>query len=80
MSEATEHCMYLGLSNTMGRNKNAILGFLKDRVCKRFVSWDGQIVSKAGKEILLKTVFKLFQHSNIYYECLFIAFVDVQGY
>lgn len=56
MNEATEHSMYLGLPNIMGRNKNAILGFLKDKVRKRVVNWDGQIISKGGKEILLKTV------------------------
>lgn len=32
MNEATENCKYLGLPNTMGRNKNAILGYLRDRV------------------------------------------------
>lgn len=56
MTEATDQSTYLGLPNTMGRNKNVVLGFLKDRVRKRIESWNGQIVSKAGKEILLKTV------------------------
>lgn len=56
MSAATEHNMYLGLPNTMRRNKNVILGFLKEKVRKRVVSWDGQIMNKAGKEIMLKTV------------------------
>lgn len=40
----------------IGRNKNVVLEFLKDRVRKRVESWNGQIVSKAWKEILLKTV------------------------
>lgn len=56
MNEATEHSMYLGLPNIMGRNKNVILGFLKDKVRKKVVNWDGQLISKPGKEILLKTV------------------------
>lgn len=56
MTEATENCLYLGLPNVMGRNKNAILGFLKERVRKRLASWYGQINTKSGKEIFLKTV------------------------
>lgn len=56
MNEAAENAMYLGLPNTMGRNKNAILGFLKERIRKRVMNWDGQMFSKPGKEILLKTV------------------------
>lgn len=56
MNEASEDSMYLGLPNIMGRNKNVILGFLKDKVRKRVVNWDGQIISKPAKEILLKTV------------------------
>uniref|UniRef100_A0A803PA49 Uncharacterized protein n=1 Tax=Cannabis sativa TaxID=3483 RepID=A0A803PA49_CANSA len=36
-------------------NKNAILGFLKDKLCKRIQSWEGRFLSKAGKELLLKT-------------------------
>lgn len=58
MLEATYNIKYLGLPNTMGRNKNAILGFLKDMVRSRIMCWDGKIVSKGGKEILLKTIFQ----------------------
>lgn len=56
MTEANDHIMYQGLPNTMGRNKNAGLGFLKEKIRKRVTSWDGKIISKAGKEILLKIV------------------------
>lgn len=38
MNKATEHSMYLGFPNTMGRNKSAVLGYLKDRIRKRVVS------------------------------------------
>ncbi|XP_062103848.1 uncharacterized protein LOC133814961 [Humulus lupulus] len=54
--EAGDHSMYLGLPNTMGRNKSAILGFLKERIRSRIQSWDGKLLSRAGKEVLLKTV------------------------
>lgn len=56
MIEANDHSMYLGLPNIMGRNKNVVLGFLKEKIHKRVTRWDGKIISKAGKEILLKTV------------------------
>ncbi|KAM6582886.1 hypothetical protein CsatB_009888 [Cannabis sativa] len=56
MPEASENSFYLGLPNIIGRNKNAILGFLKNKVMNRINSWSGKLLSGAGKEILLKTV------------------------
>lgn len=56
MDEATEHSMYLGLPNTLGRNKTAVLGYMKDRIRKRISSWDEKFISNSRKEILLKTV------------------------
>ncbi|XP_060964883.1 uncharacterized protein LOC133033858 [Cannabis sativa] len=56
MNEAPENSLYLGLPCVMGRNKNAILGFLKDKMQKRIQSWEGRLLSKAGKEVLIKTV------------------------
>uniref|UniRef100_A0A803NJP8 Reverse transcriptase n=1 Tax=Cannabis sativa TaxID=3483 RepID=A0A803NJP8_CANSA len=47
MNEAIEGSLYLGLPNIICRNKNAIA---------RVNSWDGKFLSRAGKEILLKTV------------------------
>ncbi|KAM6600853.1 hypothetical protein CsatA_020462 [Cannabis sativa] len=56
MNEAPKNSLYLGLPCIMGRNKNAILGFLKDKMQKRIQSWEGRLLSKAGKEVLIKTV------------------------
>ncbi|KAM6559477.1 hypothetical protein CsatA_028716 [Cannabis sativa] len=56
MVEVSEGSLYLGLPNIIGRNKNSILGFLKNKVMSRINSWDGKFLSRAGKEILLKTV------------------------
>ncbi|WOG89983.1 hypothetical protein DCAR_0209224 [Daucus carota subsp. sativus] len=56
MGEADEHCKYLGLPNIIGRNKTAILGFLKEKVHTRIRSWDGKFIARSGKEILVKSV------------------------
>ncbi|XP_062114673.1 uncharacterized protein LOC133825790 [Humulus lupulus] len=56
ISEAGPSSMYLGLPNTLGRNKSALLGFIKDKMRKKIEQWEGRFLSKAGKEILLKTV------------------------
>uniref|UniRef100_A0A803Q9L8 Reverse transcriptase domain-containing protein n=1 Tax=Cannabis sativa TaxID=3483 RepID=A0A803Q9L8_CANSA len=56
ISEATEDSKYLGLPSTLDRNKNAVLGFLKDKMQKRIQSWDGKFLSRAGKEVMIKSV------------------------
>lgn len=55
-SEANEKSLYLGLPNIIGRNKNALFGYLKDRLQDRIQGWDKKFLSKGGNEILLKTV------------------------
>lgn len=47
---------YLGLPTSIGRNKKEILSFVKDKVWKRIHSWKNRMLSKAGKEVLIKTV------------------------
>ncbi|KAM6559492.1 hypothetical protein CsatA_028731 [Cannabis sativa] len=54
--EADENDTYLGLPYSVGRNKNTILGFLKDKIRKRIQGWEGRILSRPGKEVLLKAV------------------------
>ncbi|XP_030483545.2 uncharacterized protein LOC115700123 [Cannabis sativa] len=56
MIEALEGSMYPGLPNIIGRNKNVVLGFIKNKIIARINSWDVEFLSCAGKEILLKTV------------------------
>ncbi|XP_060960766.1 uncharacterized protein LOC133031303 [Cannabis sativa] len=56
MSEASEGSLYLGLPNIIGRNKNVVLRFLKTKVIARIDSWDAKLLSRADKEILLKSV------------------------
>ncbi|XP_060969649.1 uncharacterized mitochondrial protein AtMg00310-like [Cannabis sativa] len=56
MPKASDGSLYLGLLNIIVRNKNIVLGFLKTKVIARINSWDGKLLSRAGKEILLKIV------------------------
>ncbi|XP_060965763.1 uncharacterized protein LOC133034618 [Cannabis sativa] len=56
MSIATEDSFYLGLPSTMSRKKTVVLGYLKDKVRKRLQQWEGKFLSRAGKEVLVKTV------------------------
>ena len=54
--EADDSSHYLGLPNSLGRKKSALLGYLKEKVQQRVQSWDGKLLNKGGKEILIKTV------------------------
>jgi hypothetical protein len=47
---------YLGLPSMIGRKKKAIFAYIKDRIWKRINSWRGRALSRAGKEIMIKSV------------------------
>ena len=47
---------YLGLPTLVGRAKYQTFSFLKDRVWKKIQGWKGKLLSRAGKEILIKAV------------------------
>ncbi|XP_060965178.1 uncharacterized protein LOC133034161 [Cannabis sativa] len=55
MTTADENSLYLGLPSSMGRNKSVALGFLKNKVKNR-LGYGTKFLSRAGKEILIKTV------------------------
>lgn len=40
----------------MGRNRKASLRFIKERVCSKLQGWKEQLLSLAGREVLLKAV------------------------
>ncbi|CAJ2637655.1 unnamed protein product [Trifolium pratense] len=48
--------IYLGLPSMVGRSKKAIFSYIKYRIWKRINSWRGRALSKAGKEIMIKSV------------------------
>ena len=47
---------YLGLPTFVGRSKYHSFSYLKDRLCKKLQGWKGMLLSRAGKEILIKAV------------------------
>ena len=47
---------YLVLPTLIGKSKNQAFSYLKDRVWKKIQGWKGQLLSRAGNEILIKAV------------------------
>ncbi len=47
---------YLGLPAVVGRNKTQAFKGIRDRVVKRLEGWKERLLSKAGKEVLIKAV------------------------
>ncbi|XP_062013995.1 uncharacterized protein LOC133730414 [Rosa rugosa] len=50
------HERYLGLPTMTGRGKKTLFRSLADRVWKKVTGWEGKLLSKAGKEVLIKSV------------------------
>ncbi|KAH9778582.1 reverse transcriptase domain-containing protein [Citrus sinensis] len=55
VSATCNHGSYLGLPSLIGRKKSAVFGFIKEKVWERLQGWNKKFLSKAGKEIMLKT-------------------------
>ena len=47
---------YLGLPTLISRAKYQSFFYLKDRVWKKLQEWKGKLLSRAGKEVLIKAV------------------------
>lgn len=47
---------YLGLPSMIGTSKEATFGFIKDRIWHKINSWSSKCLSKAGREVLIKSV------------------------
>ena len=47
---------YPGLLTLIGQTKYHAFSYLKDRIWKKLQGWKGMLLSKAGKEILIKVV------------------------
>ena len=55
-SATSTHGTYLGLPSLIGRKKSDVFSFIKERVWLRIQGWNQKLLSRAGKEIMLKTV------------------------
>ena len=47
---------YLGLPTMVGRSKYQTFAYLKERVWKKMQGWKGLLLSRAGKEVLIKAM------------------------
>ncbi|XP_024163724.1 uncharacterized protein LOC112170610 [Rosa chinensis] len=50
------HERYLGLPTYVGRKKTATFQYIKDNLAKKLKSWQGKMLSGAGKDILIRVV------------------------
>ena len=50
------HSKYLGLPTFVGRSKKQVFEFVQQRVWKKLKGWKERSLSKAGKEVLIKSV------------------------
>lgn len=54
--EVDKHEKYLGLPTIIGRSKKAVFTCLKERIWKKLHGWKEKLLSKPGKEVLIKAV------------------------
>jgi hypothetical protein len=47
---------YLGLPSMVGMSKKETFAYIKDRIWKRINSWRSRPLSRAGKEVMIKSV------------------------
>lgn len=47
---------HLGLPSFMGKSKKSVFNYLKDRVWSKVEGWDKKLLSKASKDIMIKSV------------------------
>ncbi|XP_074314882.1 uncharacterized protein LOC141651056 [Silene latifolia] len=51
-----EHDKYVGLPTVVGHSKHVIARVIRDKLCRKLQGWKGMLLSKAGREILIKAV------------------------
>ncbi|XP_074292350.1 uncharacterized protein LOC141619219 [Silene latifolia] len=54
--EVEEQSKYLGLPTVVGRSKKGLTDIIRDKLSKRLNGWRGKLLSRAGKEVLIKAV------------------------
>ncbi|GAU49279.1 hypothetical protein TSUD_407190 [Trifolium subterraneum] len=68
--------IYLGLPSMIGRSKKTTFSYIKDRIWKRTNSWTGRALSKAGKEIMIKSVLQAIPSYVMSMYILSASFID----
>ena len=56
ITKETMNERYLGLSVFVGNSKSKVFAYLKERIWSRIQGWKEKLLSRAGKEILIKAV------------------------
>ncbi|XP_019175849.1 PREDICTED: uncharacterized protein LOC109171175 [Ipomoea nil] len=56
VAQAEDFGKYLGLPSVVGRNRRVIFSYIEQKLKQRFGSWNKRLLSRAGKEVLLKSV------------------------
>ncbi|CAN1846005.1 LINE-1 retrotransposable element ORF2 protein [Linum perenne] len=56
VSEPFDRGKYLGMPSFVGRRKKDTFMFIKERIWERIQKWKGRMLSKGGKEVLVKSV------------------------
>ncbi|XP_019181672.1 PREDICTED: uncharacterized protein LOC109176732 [Ipomoea nil] len=56
VNEATDLGRYLGLPSALGRSKTESFRYVEEKVQERIGSWQNKLLSRAGKEVLLKSI------------------------
>lgn len=56
LTQESVNAKYLGLPVYMGKSKASLFAYLKERVWKHIRGWKEKLLSKAGKETLIKAV------------------------
>ena len=54
--EIKQYEKYLGLPSFVGKRKKASLAYIKDRIWSKLQGWKEKLLSRAGREVLLKAV------------------------
>lgn len=47
---------YLSLPSMIGRNRTTVFSYIKDRVWQKINTWSSKCHSKAGREVMIKSV------------------------
>ncbi|KAM7490653.1 hypothetical protein LguiA_033574 [Lonicera macranthoides] len=56
VQECSNHGKYLGAPSLIGCNKADVFAYVKEKACRRMFGWRNKNISRAGKEVLLKSV------------------------